>query len=134
MAESLFKFEVVTPAGVVFSGDVSYFRAPGTEGQFGVLTGHAPFITSLKVGLIEFQAPEGSKIMTTSGGFIEVLPHKTTILAETAEMKGKIDRERASAAADRAHSRLKNPTPDIDIERAQLALARALNRLNALNR
>lgn len=134
MSESSFRLEVVTPSGKVYSGEITYFRAPGTDGQFGVLASHALFMTSLEIGLIEFHENGGARFIATSGGFIEVLPRMTTILAETAELKESIDSERAEAAAQRARNRLKSPTPDIDIERAQLALARALNRLQTLKK
>jgi len=125
-----FKVEVVTPNGVVFSQNAVSLKAPGAEGMFGVLANHAPFITALTIGAVEIFDGEKTYCLAASGGFTEVLPDKTTILAETAEIRDKIDLTRAEAAAGRARSRLESKSFDIDVERAQLALRRALNRID----
>jgi F-type H+-transporting ATPase subunit epsilon len=129
MSAPKFKLEIVTPAGIVFKQDIVSLKAPGSEGFFGVLANHAPFMTSLTIGVIEAFDGEKSHFLATSGGFCETLPHKTTILAETAELKENIDVARAQASYERAQKRISVKTADIDIERAQLALARAINRL-----
>jgi F-type H+-transporting ATPase subunit epsilon len=128
MAEK-FLLEVITPDGIAFKREVESLKAPGSEGSFGVLCNHAPFITSLTIGVIEAFDGENNNYLATSGGFIEVLPQKTTILVETAELKENIDIARAQAALTRAQKRLASKSPEIDVERAQLALRRALNRL-----
>ncbi|NQS99421.1 MAG: F0F1 ATP synthase subunit epsilon [candidate division Zixibacteria bacterium] len=132
MSAPKFRLEVVTPEGVVFSKDVVSFKAPGSEGQFGVLANHAPFMTSLEIGPIELFDGSESYYLATTGGFTEVLPHKTIILAETAETKGEIDIERARTSLERAQKRLEAKSPDLDVERAQLSLHRALNRLRVV--
>ena len=129
MSSPKFSLEVVTPEGVVFSKEVVSFKAPGAEGQFGVLANHAPFMTSLEIGVIEAADEQDTYLLATSGGFSEVLPHKTIILAETAEIKEKIDADRAEASLQRAQERLALKDPNIDIDRARLSLMRALNRL-----
>ena len=129
MSAPKFRLEVVTPEGVVFSEEVVSFKAPGSEGLFGVLAHHAPFMTSLDIGPIEVFDGGENYFIATSGGFSEVLPLKTIILAETAELRGGIDIERAEASLERAQKRIEMREPDLDVERAQLSLLRALNRL-----
>lgn len=129
MAQPKFQLEVVTPDGPVFARSVTSLRAPGVDGQFGVLANHAPFMTSLDMGSIEAKDEQDTYILATSGGFIEVLLQKATILAETAELRENIDVERAKTAAERAQQRIARQSVDIDITRAELALAKAINRL-----
>jgi len=132
------KFDIITPDGVVFSGKVESLIAPGTSGSFGVLVNHAPFMTTTTIGKVEItRKANGSasapklvqQYFATSGGFIEVLDNKVTLLAETCEPAENIDIDRAEAALKRARERLKSPNRDIDIIRAELALKRALNRI-----
>ncbi len=120
---------IVTPAGTQDEYDVTHLRAPGVEGDFGVLSGHLPFMTILRVGAVVLDSDQGRQVWATSGGFVEVLGNQITILAETAERSDRIDLERAESARERALGRLSGRTSDLDIERARLALARSLNRI-----
>lgn len=129
MTQPKFTLEVVTPDGVVFTREVVSLRAPGGSGQYGVLANHTPMMTSLNIGCIEAKSENSTYYLAISGGFTEVLPHKTIILAETAEIQDDIDTERAKASLERARKRFSEKKPEYDIERAQLSLARALNRL-----
>ncbi|MBZ0263344.1 F0F1 ATP synthase subunit epsilon [bacterium] len=130
MAET-FKLEITTPTGVAFKGDVTHVKAPGSEGSFGVLSNHTPFITPLQMGAIEVESPEGEKVFATSGGLADVRANQFLILAETAEALEKIDVDRAKAAKERAMQRLQDMgTREVEVERAQAALLRANNRLS----
>jgi F-type H+-transporting ATPase subunit epsilon len=129
LAPGFFNVTLVTPAGVREEYNVRHLRAPGVEGDFGVLTGHRPFMTALRVGSIHLNTDAGPQTWATTGGYVEVLPDRVTILAETAERAEKIDLSRAEAAHQRAVKRLTDPAPETDIARAQAALARALNRI-----
>lgn len=120
---------IVTPSGTQVEFDVQHLRAPGSEGEFGVLHGHLPFMTALKIGKLRLDTEEGQQIWATSGGYIEVLGNQVIILAETAEKSDQIDLERAEAAKERALGRLSDKSSDLDIKRATLALARAFNRI-----
>ena len=124
------KVTIVTPFGISEEYNVRHLFAPGTEGYFGVLPGHLPFLTTLRVGEIRFDTDQGAKLWATSGGFAEVLSDHVTILAQTAEPAGQIDLDRAEAAKKRALARLSEGKPDVDTERARIALARAINRIN----
>ncbi len=124
-----FQLDIVTPQGLVFSEQIEHLRAPGSEGSFGVLAGHTPFMTPLAVGEVELTQGGKKRILATSGGYIEVNPDRTVILAQTAEFAEEIDLNRAKAALERAQKRLQEKHPDIDIQRAQAALMRAANRI-----
>lgn len=124
-----FKLDIVTPEGLVFSEPVEHLRAPGIRGSFGVLVGHTPFMTSLAVGEVNVTQNGKIRSLATSGGFIEVNPDQTVILAQTAEFAKDIDLERAEAAKKRAEERLAAKRPDIDLDRARAALMRAINRI-----
>jgi F-type H+-transporting ATPase subunit epsilon len=131
MAENI-KLEVVTPEKVVVSEDSQIVAAPGAMGEFGVLSGHTPFLTSLKTGVIRFTDVKGAEqFVFISGGFAEALPDKVTILAESAERRSDIDLDRAKAAMDRAQKRLEadRTREDVDFVRARAALERALVRI-----
>jgi F-type H+-transporting ATPase subunit epsilon len=131
MAEKI-KLEVVTPEKIVVSEDVSIVAAPGTLGEFGVLSGHTPFMTTLKTGTIRYTDASGvERYVFIGGGFAEALPNKVTVLAESAERRRDIDLERAMAALERAQKRLleDRKKEDIDFTRARAALERALQRV-----
>jgi len=131
MAENI-KLEVVTPEKNVVSEEAQIVAAPGTLGEFGVLRGHTPFMTTLKTGTLRYTDAGGTeKYVFVSGGFAEALPEKVTILAESAERRSDIDLERARAALERAQKRLADERAkgDIDFTRVRAALERALQRL-----
>ncbi|RJP94073.1 MAG: F0F1 ATP synthase subunit epsilon [Desulfobacteraceae bacterium] len=130
MAE-LLKLEVVTPAKYVVSEDVEIVMAPGTLGEFGVLSGHTPFLTSLKTGRILYKdANSKEKMLFVSGGFAEATPNRVTILAESAEKSIDIDVNRAKAALERAQKRLaEQKSENINFERAKSAMYRAIERI-----
>ena len=126
-----FELEIVTPERTLYAGTVSRLRAPGSDGGFGVLTGHHPMASALRPGLLIFNEDGGlERRASISGGFAEVLQNRVTILAETAELAEDVDLTRAEQARDRARERLSRPRNlDIDVVRAEAALERALNRL-----
>ena len=126
---SSFQLDIVTLDGKFFSESVQHLRAPGREGSFGVLNGHTPFLTSLRIGVVEVTQEGQIRRLAVSGGYMEVMPFCTTILAETAEFAEDIDVLRANAAKQRAEERLKAHAADVDEARARAALARSLNRL-----
>jgi F-type H+-transporting ATPase subunit epsilon len=131
MAENI-RLEVVTPEKVVVDEDAQIVMAPGSLGEFGVLIGHTPFLTTLKVGTIHYTDASGrERFIFVSGGFAEALPDKVTVLAESAERRRNIDIERAKAALERAQKRLAEDAnkADFDFIRAQAALHRAIVRL-----
>jgi len=129
MAENI-TLEVVTPEKALISEEAEIVVAPGTLGEFGVLIGHTPFLTSLKTGIIHYKDASGAeRYVFVSGGFVEALPNKVTVLAESAERMRDIDTERAKAAMERAQKRLESEDKDVDFTRAKAALERSMYRL-----
>jgi len=131
MADNI-RLEVVTPDREVVNEMAQIVMAPGSSGEFGVLSGHTPFMTSLKTGAIHYR-DESSKdrYVFVSGGFAEALPDKVTVLAESAEKMEDIDPERAKEAMQRAEKRLADDRAKekVDIARAKAALERAVVRI-----
>lgn len=87
MADKL-HFSLVAPERELFSGEVDQVDAPGTEGDFGVLAGHAPFMTALKEGAVTVRAGGSVRVFNIQGGFADVTPEGLTILAESAVEAG----------------------------------------------
>jgi F-type H+-transporting ATPase subunit epsilon len=83
MAEKL-HFSLVSPERELFAGDVDQVDAPGSEGDFGVLAGHAPFMTTLKEGRVKVHMGSQTRVYDVRGGFADVTPQGLTILAEQA--------------------------------------------------
>ena len=125
------RLEVVTPETYVVDEEAQIVVAPGSLGEFGVLIGHTPFLTTLKAGEMHYTDASGAqRYVFVSGGFAEALPDKVTVLAESAERRSDIDVDRAKAAMERAQERLdQSRAEDIDFNRAKAALERALHRI-----
>jgi F-type H+-transporting ATPase subunit epsilon len=107
---------------------------PGAEGYLGILPGHAPLFTELKVGELGFRKGSAWVWLAVAWGFAEVLPDQVRVLAETAERANEIDVERATRARDRAEKRLSQGGQDIDYNRALVALERAIVRIQVSRR
>jgi F-type H+-transporting ATPase subunit epsilon len=127
-------FELATPTRMLISAEVDEVVAPGVEGYFGVLPGHAAFLTTLAPGDVMYRSGQTEHHVAVTGGFAEVRAERVIILAENAERPEEIDRERAERARQRAEMRLQGKRPDgsqdeVDFARALAALARALTRL-----
>lgn len=128
------QLEVATPARQLVSTEVDEVVAPGSEGYFGVLPGHASFLTTLGAGELSYRQGREEQRLSVIGGFAEVNADRVIVLAEAAERPSEIDRERAERARQRAEQRLagrgvRGPSEEIDYARAVAALARALARL-----
>lgn len=127
MAETI-QLEIVTPERLVVSTAADEVQIPGKTGYLGILPGHAPLITELSVGEISYKAEGQVKRLSVAWGFAEVLQHKVTILAETAEKAEEIDIARAQADKQQAEEQLRKSGPGGDAE-AQAALELAKARL-----
>lgn len=122
---------VVTPDGTVFEGNVEMVSARAQSGELGILPRHIPLVAPLDIGAVRLKNGSNVELVAVSGGFIEVRPDKVTILAEAAEIPTDIDVDRARAAKERAERRLNDAKKEeIDYKRAQLALRRAINRMD----
>ncbi len=126
--------QIVTPDRLVVRERVDEVQIPGSEGYFGVLPGHTPLLASLGIGELWYRKGGERTYVAIAYGFAEVLPDGVTILAQLAERADEIDVERAEAARTRAEERLAMPRSDVDYERARIALAKSLSRLQVSSR
>ncbi len=122
---------IVTPERQLFSGLVDQVTVPSTQGYLGILPGHAPLLAELGIGNIGYRIGIHSELLFCSWGFAEVLPDRVVLLAQTAEPASEIDRNRAEQAKTRAEKRLASKDPNLDFARAELALLKAISRLEA---
>jgi|SRR5271165_3083552 len=131
MLPEAIELTVVTPERQLLRETVVEVTIPGLDGQLGILPGHAPLITELGIGELSYRTATSSVPTTLAiiRGFAEVLPDRVTVLAETAERAGEIDLARAEAALARAEKRIGSQDPNIDWDRASIALKRALIRI-----
>ncbi|MCE5280998.1 MAG: F0F1 ATP synthase subunit epsilon [Deltaproteobacteria bacterium] len=130
MADEL-TLEIVTPERMAFTGLVEEVTIPGTEGEFGVLRGHAPLLSSVDVGELSFTKDHKKVRYAVNTGYAEVTASKATVLVETAERADQIDLERARQARERAEEKIaKLPKEDAEFEKARMALMRAITRIN----
>ena len=129
------ELQIVTPDRLVLKENVDEVEIPGSEGYFGVLPGHTPLLAALAIGELWYRQGQEKTYLSIAFGFAEVLPDRVTILARLAEKAGDIDLERAEAALARAQQRLAGPQQDaVDYERARTALLKSLSRLNVSSR
>ncbi|MGD9677945.1 MAG: F0F1 ATP synthase subunit epsilon [Vulcanibacillus sp.] len=128
---STIRLEIVTPERKVYSEDVNMVIVKGELGEIGILPNHAPLATPLVISVVKIKKDGLELNVAIGGGFFEVGNNKAVILAETAEFPENIDLERAQKAKERAEKRLANKSDeDLDVKRVELALQRALNRIN----
>jgi F-type H+-transporting ATPase subunit epsilon len=133
------QLELATPTRLLVSTEVDEVVAPGTEGYFGVLPGHAAFLTTLGAGELMYRQGREEHRLAVIGGFAEVNADRVIVLAEDAERPEEIDRERAQRAKQRAEQRLAGRSPtgaqeEIDYTRALAAFMRAVARLLIVGR
>ncbi|HSB33476.1 MAG TPA: F0F1 ATP synthase subunit epsilon [Nitrospirota bacterium] len=122
--------EIVAPSRqVVRSERVDEVIAPGSEGEFGVLPGHTPFLTTLKVGMLSFREGAQWHHLAVEWGYAEVGPDRVVILAEGADRASEIDLTEARLAKERAEKALAEKLEKTDYEKARIDLLRAMIRI-----
>src|SRR6185503_10129476 len=126
--------DIVTPDRSIVREEVDEVVVPGSEGYLGILPGHAPLLATLKVGELWYRTGQDKHYLAIAFGFVEVLPDRVTILAQVAERAHEIDVTRAEAAKKRAEERLVRPLPEMDFERARIAMMKSLIRLQVATR
>jgi len=126
--------EIVTPDRSLVTAQVDELQLPGSEGYFGVLPGHTPMLATLKIGEMWYRIGQEMHYLAIAFGFVEVLPERVTVLAQIAERAEEIDVARAQAAKQRAEERAARLSPDLDLERARVALMKSLIRLQVASR
>jgi F-type H+-transporting ATPase subunit epsilon len=124
---------IVTP-DQSFVHEVDEVSLPGAEGDFGVLPGHTPFFTAIRTGPMWYRKGAEKHHLAVSVGFVEVLPAKVTVIAQVAERAEDLDQARAEAGMKRAEEMLGPTVPEMDFERARLALLKTLQQLQSESR
>jgi len=125
--------QIVTPDRMLVHEQVDEVEIPGVDGYFGVLPGHTPLLAALSVGELWYRKGQDRTYLAIAYGFAEVLPDRVTILAQLAERAEDIDVARAESARTRATQRLDQKS-EIDYERARMALAKSMTRLQVSSR
>jgi F-type H+-transporting ATPase subunit epsilon len=128
------QLQIVSAERSLVNEQVDEVQIPGADGYLGILPGHTPLLTTLQVGQLWYRQGQDKHYLSIAFGFAEVQPDRVTILAQIAERADEIDVSRAEAAKRRAEERLAKPVPDIDFERARIAMLKALVRLQVASR
>ena len=129
------RLNIVTPDRLVAHDAVSEVTIPGKNGNLGILPGHAPLLTELAPGELEYTSGGAEHTLAVNWGFAEVLGDRVIVLVQTAERAEEIDVERAEKSKGRAEERLKRfDDPQVDMERARKSLTRAMARLEAAHK
>ncbi|MBI4338151.1 MAG: F0F1 ATP synthase subunit epsilon [Chloroflexi bacterium] len=128
------RLEIVTAERLVYAEDVELLVAPGIEGELGILPHHAPLLTVLQPGELRVRKDGQDQFMAISGGFLEVLGNKATVLADACEHATEIDMERAQRAVERVQEQLKQHLPTVQLEQALASLRRAQTRIKVAGR
>ena len=124
-----FSLEIVTPRGIYLTEEVESLTIKLSSGYRTILKGHTPLIGSLAYAPMRYVKNGKLEEFAVHGGAINVTKEKITLVCNAIENKKEIDVARAKAAKERAEKRIKDKDPNIDLKRAQLALQRALVRL-----
>jgi len=123
--------KIITHEKIVFDKDVDAIYSTGEKGEFGVLPGHIPFMTALKIGVTRAVIGSDTIHIAIMGGVFQIKDNEAIILCDVAELDEDIDVARAKEAKERAEARLGSEETSLDRRRAEIALARAIARLKA---
>ena len=134
MADNKLKIQVVSPDRMFYEGEADMLELKTTEGEIGILAGHIPMTSILAPGIMRIIEGSEVKEAAVHDGFLEILPDKVIVLAESCEWPDEIDISRANEAKIRAERRLKGNEGEINITRAELALKESLIRIELGNR
>ncbi|MDE6713127.1 MAG: ATP synthase F1 subunit epsilon [Lachnospiraceae bacterium] len=132
MADNTFLLKIITPERLFFEGEAEMVEFNTTEGQIGVYKNHVPTTVIISPGILTITMPNEEKEAALHAGFVEILQDQVTILAEAIEWPDEIDENRAKSAKERAERRLQAKEAGIDEDRAQIALMRALTRIQTI--
>ena len=124
--------KVVTPDKLFFEGDIDMLVARTIEGDVGILLNHSPLVTILDIGRLVIKDGDERKIAACAGGYIDVRNNNITVVSDACEWEDEIDINRAERAKERASKKLEDK--DTDTFKAELALKKAINRINVGNK
>jgi F-type H+-transporting ATPase subunit epsilon len=128
------QLQIVSADRSLVKAQVDEVEIPGSDGYFGVLPGHTPFLALLGVGELWYRQGQEKHYLHIAFGFAEVQPEQVTILAQVSEKADEVDITRAESAKKRAEERIASPTMEMDAERARIALMKSLIRLQVASR
>ena len=134
MADKTFNLRIISPTRIFFDGDVDMVEMKTTEGEIGVLAGHIPLTAILEPGVLRIKQEGNVREAALHDGFVEIQKDRVTVLAESCEWPDEIDVERANEAKERAERRIKSGKAEVDKLRAELALKKALTRIDLAGR
>ncbi|MFN0085498.1 MAG: F0F1 ATP synthase subunit epsilon [Blastocatellia bacterium] len=123
------QLEIVTPEKIALREVVDEVVVPGRDGELGIMPNHTPLISQLQTGILTYRQGNERRQLHVSGGFVEVLSDRVSVLSDVAERPEEIDLERAKRAKERAEKKLLSRAEDIDFARAELKLQRAKARI-----
>lgn len=126
--------EIVTPERPLVHAVVDEVTLPGVEGELGILPGHTPLLTVLKVGVLAYRQGDERHYVAIAHGFAEALAERVTVLAQVAERAEEIDVAKAKAAQERAEQRLAAGGPQTDLDSARESLVKATVRLQVASK
>lgn len=130
MADNSFNLQIISPTRIFFDEDVEMVEMKTTEGEIGVLAGHIPLTAILQPGVLKIHQDGKEREAALLDGFVEIRKNKVTVLAESCEWPDEIDVRRAEEAKTRAERRIKSGEKQVDMVRAELALKKALTRID----
>lgn len=125
-----FQLRIISPTRIFFDEQVDMVEMKTTEGEIGVLAGHIPLTAIIEPGVVKIHQENGIRKAAMLDGFVEIRKDCVTVLAEACEWPEEIDVSRAQEAKTRAERRLKSGESQVDMVRAELALKKALTRIN----
>ncbi len=129
MADKMFNLQIISPTRIFYDGDVDMVEMKTTEGEIGILAGHIPLTAILQPGVLRIKSAEGEREAALLDGFVQIQKDRVTVLAESCEWPEEIDVNRADEAKARAERRIKSGAKEVDVVRAELALKKALIRI-----
>ena len=130
MADKTFNLQIISPTRVFFDEAVDMVEMKTIEGEIGVLAGHIPLTTILEPGVLRIKTDGNVREAALHDGFVQIQKDKVTVLAESCEWPDEIDANRAEKAKERAERRLTSGSKEVDMVRAELALKKALIRID----
>jgi F-type H+-transporting ATPase subunit epsilon len=129
------RLEIVTPERLAYEDDVDSVNVPGIEGELGILPHHAPLLSMLGFGELRIRKGGAEEVFAIVGGFVQVRPDKVVVMAETADLAGEIDLEKAQEARREAERALESGYHEgADLSVARAALQQALLRIRVAER
>ena len=124
-----FHLEIVTTDRIFYKGDCEHLVITAIDGLLGILAGHEPLVTALPAGELKYMVDGKWRYAAISDGFIQVMPDKSVILADSCELPEEIDIKRAEEARERAEEKLRQKQSIKEYYQTQAALNRAMNSL-----